>query len=46
MGNDRHVSNVCRLVHKGTDLLDGEARVDIVSAMFVRGIKGVEELRD
>ena len=26
MGNDRHISNVCRLVHELTDLLDGEAK--------------------
>ena len=25
MGNNRHVSDVCRLVHEGTDLLDREA---------------------
>lgn len=25
MGDNRHVSDVCRLVHEGTDLLDREA---------------------
>jgi len=38
MGNDRHVANICRLVHERTDLFDCEAVEFIVSARGSRCI--------